>query len=226
MSYSKTTTHRTGPDDRLIDLQARAALFNLLAQAFNYPDQLLMEKLVSREFTAPLSEALGILEPEAAWTDRIVVLERKYKATAQSAEDLLLELEKDYTRMFFSSKPRLVYLFESVYQEGKLLQESTFEIARLYYEAGLNLVDDFKLPPDHIAVEFEFMAYLYFNELEAVKKGNRENEALAQKLRKEALEKHLMNFGRVFAEKVVAHAATDFYKIMAAIAASTLAVSR
>ncbi len=59
-----------------------------------------------------------------------------------------------------------------------------------------------------------------------MKKGSRENEALAQKLRKEALEKHLANFGRVFAEKVVAHAATDFYKIMAAVAASTLAVSR
>ena len=120
----------------------------------------------------------------------------------------------------------MVYLFESVYKEGKLLQESTFEIARLYYDAGLNLVDDFKLPPDHIAVEFEFMAYLYFNELAAVKKGNEENEALAQKLQKEVLEKHLTNFGRTFAEKVVAHAATDFYKLMATVAASIFAGDR
>jgi TorA maturation chaperone TorD len=226
MSNPKTTTRRTGPDDRLIGLQARAALFNLLAQAFNYPDQLLVEKLVSGEFTAALDEALGILEPEAAWTDRIAALEGKYTAAGQDKANLLLELEKDYTRLFFSSKPRLVYLFESVYKEGKLLQESTFEIARLYVEAGLNLVDDFKLPPDHIAVELEFLAYLYYNELNAVKKGNTENEALAQKLQKEALEKHLTNFGLTLAEKVVAHAAADFYKTMAAIAASILAGGR
>ena len=223
MSNQKTTTRRTGPDDRLIGLQARAALFNLLAQAFNYPDQLLVEKLVSGEFTATLNEWLNVLQPEAAWTDRIAVMERKYTAAGQNEAELLLEMEKDYTRMFFSSKPRLVYLFESVYKEGKLLQESTFEIARLYYEAGLNLVDDFKLPPDHIAVELEFMAYLYFNELAAMKKGNKENEALGQELQKETLEKHLTNFGRTFAEKVVAHAATDFYKIMATVTTSILA---
>jgi len=226
MNNQTTKTRRTGPDDRLIELQAKAALFNLLAQAFAYPDQLLMEKLVSGEFAAILDESLGVLQPEGAWADRIAVVKRQYTAAGQNAADLLLELEKDYTRMFFSSKPRLVYLFESVYKEGKLLQESTFEIARLYYEAGLNLVDDFKLPPDHIAVEFEFMAYLYFNELAAVKSENRENEALAQKLQKEALEKHLTNFGRTFAEKVVTHAATDFYKIMAAVAASVLAAGR
>lgn len=226
MNNQNTTTRRTGPDDRLINLQARAALFNLMAQTFNYPDQMLVEKLVSGEFTATLNEWLGVLQPESAWTDRISVVEKKYTASGQNTADLLLELEKDYTRLFFSSKPRLVYLFESVYKEGKLLQESTFEIARLYYDAGLNLVDDFKLPPDHIAVEFEFMAYLYFNELAAVKKGNEENEALAQKLQKEVLEKHLTNFGRTFAEKVVAHAATDFYKLMATVAASIFAGDR
>lgn len=226
MSNQNTTTPRTAPDDRLTDLQSKAALFNLLALAFNYPDQLLVEKLVSGEFTAALDEALGILGPRTAWTDRIAALEKKYTASGRNAADLLLEMEKDYTRMFFSSKPRLVYLFESVYKEGKLLQESTFEIARLYYEAGLNLVDDFKLPPDHIAVEFEFMAYLYFNEIEALKTKNRENEALAQKLQREVLEKHLTDFGRTFADKVVAHAGTDFYKTMAAIAASILARGR
>lgn len=226
MNNQTTKKRRPGPDGRLIELQASAALFNLLAQAFAYPDQLLMEKLVSGEFTAILEESLDVLQPEGAWADRIAVVKRQYTDAGQNAADLLLEMEKDYTRMFFSSKPRLVYLFESVYKEGKLLQESTFEIARLYYDAGLNLVDDFKLPPDHIAVEFEFMAYLYFNELAAVRSENRENEALAQKLQKEALEKHLTNFGLTLAEKVVAHATTDFYKMMATVASSILAAGR
>lgn len=226
MNNQNTTTRQNGPGDRLTDLQSRAALFNLLAQAFNYPDPVLVEKLVQGEFTTLLDDALGVLRPGVLSDERIREIKKKYVASGCSAEDLLLELERDYTRLFFSSKPRLVYLFESVYKEGKLLQESTFEIARLYYDAGLNLVDDFKLPPDHIAVEFEFMAYLYFNELEAVKTGTQENEALAQKLQREVLEKHLTNFGLTFAEKVVAHATTDFYKIMATVAASILAGSQ
>jgi len=101
MNNQNTTTHRTAPEGRLTDLQSKAALFNHLALAFNYPDRLLMEKLVSGEFTAALDEALGILGPRTAWTDRITALEKKYTASGQDAADLLLELEKDYTRMFF-----------------------------------------------------------------------------------------------------------------------------
>jgi TorA maturation chaperone TorD len=126
-------------------------------------------------------------------------------------------MERDYTHMFFSSKPRLVYLFESVYNEGKLLQDSTFQIARLYYDAGIKLIDDFKLPPDHIAVEFEFMAYLYFKEIEAINKNHHENVEYSQKLQKEVMEKHLVAFGGTLARKVAEHAKTVFYKSMARI---------
>ena len=203
--------------DRITKLQSRATLFNLLAQSFNYPDMDLIESLCRGDFTATLHNIAEHLNIAGTIAEEITELEKLYVGSDQAQEALLLELEKDYTRMFFSSKPRLVYLFESVYKEGKLLQDSTFEIARLYYDAGLNMVDDFKLPPDHIAVEFEFMAYLYFNEREAVQKSNRENEDLAQKLQKDVLEKHLTTFGRALAEKVRMHARTKFYKCMAKV---------
>jgi len=205
-------------DQHISKLQSNAAIFNLLAQAFNYPDTDLIESLCGGDFITILHDAVGHLNLKGSLTAEFTDLEKPYVSPAQVKEALLLEMEKDYTRMFFSSKPRLVYLFESVHKEGKLLQDSTFEIARLYYDAGLNLVDDFKLPPDHIAVEFEFMAYLYFNEIEAVKQGNRENEDYARKLQKDALEKHLITFGQAFAEKVTMHARTTFYKSMAKVA--------
>ncbi len=88
---------------------------------------------------------------------------KNYVGAFSEVEALLLELQKDYTWMCFASKPRLVPLFESVYREGKLYQESTFEIARLYHHAGLEVAEKFKLPPDHIALELEFMAYLLYN---------------------------------------------------------------
>ncbi|PKN52502.1 MAG: hypothetical protein CVU55_04460 [Deltaproteobacteria bacterium HGW-Deltaproteobacteria-13] len=211
---------------RITELQSNAAIFNLLAQAFNYPDTDLIESLCAGDFTRVLREASGNLNFTGSLLSQLADLEKIYSGSGKVKETLLLEMEKDYTHMFFSSKPRLVYLFESVYKEGKLLQDSTFEIARLYYDAGLNLVDDFKLPPDHIAVEFEFMSYLYFNEIAAVKKGNRENEDYARNLRKEVLEKHLVTFGLAFAQKVTMNAGTEFYKFMAGIAIAVLSGNR
>jgi TorA maturation chaperone TorD len=202
---------------RIIELTSRTTLFNLFAQAFNYPDRELVESLQKGDFIAALRNAIGQTSLAASLDEEITALEKKYTGPDKQTDTLLLEMERDYTHMFFSSKPRLVYLFESVYNEGKLLQDSTFQIARLYYDAGIKLVDDFKLPPDHIAVEFEFMAYLYFNELAAIRENHGENALFAQNLQKEVMEKHLIAFGSTFARKVAEYARTAFYQSMARI---------
>jgi TorA maturation chaperone TorD len=116
--------------------------------------------------------------------------------------------------MCFVSKPRLVPLFESVYKEGKLYQDSTFEIARLYDDAGIKLGKEFKLPPDHITLELEFMSYLIYQELEAIKNGNKDNEEIALRLQKETMAKHLGQFGLDLADRLCQHAKTPFYQGM------------
>lgn len=211
-------------DHRMIALHSRMTLFNLLARAFNYPDEVLADRLRSGALTADLHGALAPLNLTTALARDIEALEEAYIGPDKAeVAALLLDLERDYTRLFFASKPRLAYLFESVYNEGRLLQESTFQIARLYYDAGLKLGDDFKLPPDHIAVEFEFMAYLYFNEIEAIQKADEKNEVYARQLRQEVIEKHLGAFGGTLAEKVATHARTVFYRSMARVARVLLA---
>lgn len=199
--------------------EKKSRLFSLLAQALNYPDMKLVERIRGGEFGAELIEALqpfslnGLGKKVAALKDILA---------GSSSEETLLDLERDYTWMCFASKPRLVYLFESVYKEGKLLQESTFEIARLYYEAGLNVEKGFQLPPDHIAVELEFMAYLGFNEAEALREGDQEKIEFARRLEREALDRHLRSFGLSFSERMEKHAKTDFYRIMAKVLMETL----
>ncbi|HHW40080.1 MAG TPA: molecular chaperone TorD family protein [Syntrophomonadaceae bacterium] len=203
----------TEVSERLNLLQARTALYSLLAKATDYPDEALFESLVRGEFTSQLRKAGSkVLRGEC--------LDRELEAIEMSYTDkgnLLLELQKDYTRMCFASKPRLVPLFESVYKEGKLFQESTFEIAMLYDQAGLKLAQDFKLPPDHITLELEFMAYLCFQEGKAVGSCNGENEKIATYLQREVLEKHVGQFGISFAERLEKHARHPFYRSMACL---------
>jgi len=201
-------------DQRLIEPSLRMTVYSLLARALNYPGEELVESLTIGEFAAKLAGALDALGLIGS-PDVEPSLKTAYAKPDQNKKELLLDLEKDYTWMCFASKPRQVYLFESVYREGKLIQESTFQIARLYHEAGLKLSEDFKLPPDHVAVELEFMAYLCFNEINGIKNNDQKIESYARDLQKKVLEEHLRKFGLFLAERLEQHAKTTFYKTTA-----------
>ena len=203
-----------GLDEQLQIVQSKLTLYSLFAQALNYPDQALLERLASGEFADLLRASMagaGHALPETD-EDR---LKGEYSGNSRDRSEMLLELEKEYTRIFFASKPRLAYLFESVYKEGKLYQDSTFEIARLYHDAGLKISDDFRLPPDHIAVEFEFLSFLCFKELEGAGSGDNETREYAKELQGEVISKHLGPFALNVAERLAKHAGTVFYTTMA-----------
>ena len=198
---------------------ARTALFNGLARAFDYPDAMLAEDIRSGTFLNDIRESIrlcGTEEGLASPGDDAV------PANGETPEDLLLALEKDYTRMCFTSKPRLVYLFESVYREGKLLQDSTFRMARLYHAAGLKPVGDFRLPPDHIAMELEFLAYLHHQHGQALASADDEKAAYARELIAQTLEEHLRPFGAALAGRMDHHDEHPFYRDMARCLAAVL----
>ncbi len=195
---------------------ARAALYSLLAQALNYPDRDLVEGLCRGDYLREASDALDALGITGI-KGCLETLQKEYPPEADR-EALLLELERDYTWMCFASKPhRLVYLFESVYNEGKLFDESTFGIARLYYEAGLKVEEDFRLPPDHIAVELEFMSFLCFKEVEGIKAGDGRITDYAVQLQRRTLDEHLRRFALTVAGNLGKHAKTAFYRDMAKV---------
>jgi TorA maturation chaperone TorD len=189
---------------RLESLGSRMAVFAWLSKALDYPGEELAQTLAKGGLVENLTGDL--------WDEL-----REYIKSFKSAEELLLDLQKDYTRLCYVSKPRLVPLFESVYKEGKLYQDSTFDIARLYDEAGLRPEEEFNLPPDHITLELEFMSYLIYQEIEAIKNRHEENEQLALRLQSETIKNHLGVFGLGFADKLEQHCRSPFYKSAAGI---------
>jgi TorA maturation chaperone TorD len=201
--------------EKLAELKAEAALNSLLAQAMNYPSAELAESLHAGQFAAALRWSLAVLG-DASLQSEIDSCAEEYRKK-NSAEAILLDLERDYTRMFFSSKPRIAYLFESVYREGKLLPESTIEIAGLYRDAGLTLSEDFRLPPDHIAVELEFFSFLLFKEIEGIEKKDKEVVDYAKELQDLVVNQHIKLFALHLAERVAGHAHTTFYRTVAQI---------
>jgi TorA maturation chaperone TorD len=209
-------------EDRLRIVEGKSALFSLLSQALNYPDGDLEEKVSSGGFGQGLADALRPFCTNGLLQELESLRDLGPGGPPEDREERLNRWERDYTWMCFASKPRLVHLFESVYREGKLLQESTFEIARLYYEAGLRIEEGFQLPPDHIAVELECMAYLLYQEAEALRHGDRDKGRCARRLQEGLLEKHLRPFGLSFSERMEKHAKSDFYRMMARVLRETL----
>jgi TorA maturation chaperone TorD len=197
-------------------IQKDTTLYTLLALAFNYPDAELVEALIGGDFTDRVKTALGD-DARGALEAETKEVEQKYRGFTDDRSTLLLELEREYTRLFLAPRPRLVYLFESVYDEGRLYQESTFDVARLYRQAGLKPTEELRLPPDHIALEFEFMSYLAFNQIEALKEGMEENAEYAAKLGHKMLSEHLGPFAVSVADRMTQHAGHPFYRLVAAI---------
>lgn len=177
-------------------------------QAFNYPVECLSQSLSTGEYGRLLRGITQNGEIDLSGIDSYLGKDEK---------EVLLELERDYTWIFFASKPRIAYLFGSVYEEGKLYQDSTFKIARLYHEAGLNVKESFGLPPDHIAVELEFMAYIAFNFIDSLKNGNVENMKYAEELEKQVFENYLSGFAIKVGETIKEKAKTEFYRNIGSI---------
>jgi TorA maturation chaperone TorD len=193
--------------------------YSFLAKALDYPTDESVKELFNPELIEAISsyrDALKNDEPSAsqlrATLDDFQSRMLKAAGLYSSQESYLLELQKEYTRLCHASKPRLLPLFESVYREGKLLQQSTVDVARLYYQAGLQLAEGFSLPPDHISLELEFMAYLCSQEIEAAEKNDSLVLGKAKEMQQKMLTEHLRFFVTAFAERIQKHASLEFYQ--------------
>jgi TorA maturation chaperone TorD len=189
----------------------------------NYPDATLFGMLKEDAMLDLLLRSYEHGIGKAPTPEMLALRDECAQAVAGDPAEMLLNLERDYTRLFFASKPRLAYLFESVYREGRLLQESTFQMARMYKDAGLTLSEDFRLPLDHIAVELEFLSFLLLKQIESAKNQNADADAYARELRSVLLEEHLSGLALALAERMGKHALHPLYRLAAAMLAADFA---
>lgn len=161
------------------------------------------------EPTPEIASVLKSLPANHTLSDEIAasieILKSEFEKSDQ--RDLLI----DYAKLFVGPFGLLASPFGSVYlePENQLLGYSTMEVRRLYNEAGLNMSEDFKNPPDHISAELEFASYLFFRELNADTKEEAEN---FKRLRMEFFIKHLGAWAGRLARNVEENAATGFYR--------------
>ena len=179
--------------------EVRCESYRLLAQCYYLPDEKLIEALEHSEELGRFRQAGN----ENTWTG--------------SAID---SLTVDYTKLFMGPYQVLAPPYGSVYLENAriVMGDSTMDAKHRYQEAGLNLT--IKEPPDHVAIELEFMYFLVYREVEAIISDNETNIAFYLKKQKDFLQNHLGKWVSEFTDNISANAETGFYQDVARITKS------
>jgi len=169
---------------------------------------------------------LSVGEGETEIGEGYALLERFVAATTEST---LTDLAVDYARIFLGvSRGSAAFPYESVYtsESRMFMQESRDEVLTVFRAEGLDRAEDFNEPEDHIALEFEFMAFLSQKTIDALQEG--EDEDVVRYLEKQNafLEEHILTWVPDFCRDVDRFAKTDFYKAAAKITQGFLDIEK
>lgn len=138
----------------------------------------------------------------------------------QQDEAVIDNLAVDFARIFLGAGTvgfDAAYPYESVYTSEKhlVMQDARDEIVAVYRARGVDKDSELDIPEDHIALEFEFMAELCRNTVQACQKNEVEIADKCMQEQKEFLDKHLFRWVPEFCRDITKYAATDFYRAAA-----------
>lgn len=121
---------------------------------------------------------------------------------ARGAETVVSALLIEYERLFLGPGPLRCPPYGSIYLDGALMGPSALNVVRRYAEEGLRVGPSWREPPDHVAIELGFMAWLSAAQSRAGAAGETHEEARLLRIQAEFLHDHLGRWGPLFAERL------------------------
>ncbi len=172
----------------------RKLLYKTFAKLFYYPDSEITELLKK----GVVSEFFGEVLTTNAELDSF----NEYLRGFENAESLLEDMQVEYTRLFITAFPEVpAPIFRSYYVEKELFGESTGKIIDFYEKHDFHLSKELNEPPDHIAVELEFVFRM-------IEEGIPENEQVY------FIKENILSWTDKFAGRIRESAKTPFYPFL------------
>lgn len=186
--------------NKVITCQQLADSFKLLAVFFYEPEMDLWEQ---EDILNQFSLLLQKTSPGA-----LPFVQQMREVSEVISEE---QMKIDYAALFVGPFELLAAPYGSVYldRDRRIMGDSTMAVLQLYREAGLKV--DVKDAPDHIAIELEFMHYLYSQEDNAVQDGDRELEINMANLRTHFMNTCLMPWVHSFCQSIKNGTTNLFY---------------
>ncbi len=198
---------------------ARATVYAILSACFTPPTAGLLEDAGNGALAAALAAALPELSTEQeAWEPALQAFEALEEQLAPGGPcETLRALQVEHTRLFLGPGLPVVPPYESVYADqedgktpGPLWGPAAFSVRAAYQKAGLapRAGDE---PPDQLAAELEFMAFLSQREATAAAAGDAEESERAHRYRISFLAEHLSRWAPLVGETLAKEARHPLY---------------
>lgn len=135
-----------------------------------------------------------------------------HAAMENSSEE---ELQIAHAELFIGPFELKASPYGSTYLEKtrRIMGDSTMEVLKHYQKAGLEV--DIKQPPDHIAIELEFLSYLCALEAELLRSGEIKKAAELQTEQKLFLDRYILPWAPQFAQNIRSGTKSTFYHSLA-----------
>jgi TorA maturation chaperone TorD len=186
--------------------QIRGDCYRFFAACFYLPQK---EVFTQENLLEDLTMSLKKVCPEAAQFSLKMIT----ALTNYSNEDVSVEYAKLFVGPFELKAPP----YGSVYLDkgGRVMGDSTMEVIKAYQEQGLSIDDEFKEVPDHISAELEFMYYLIYKEVEALKRGEKKKALKWIEPQEAFFNTFLMPWVPAFCVRIKQGTDNEFYKSLA-----------
>ena len=145
---------------------------------------------------------------------------RNFLEEIEINNELVEDLAADYAASFLGIGRHSAHPYESVYlsEDRIVMREPWYEVLKAYHSKGLQKVEWFLEPEDHVAIQLEFMSCLCLKMKEALDKEDTEEVLKYFEAQNNYLNKHLIVWIPQFCDDIVKGSTKyDFYKIMGAI---------
>ncbi len=149
-------------------------------------------------------------------------------ATEAGLDEFSHAARMEFTNLFLVPGGQYVAPYESVFRDtreiegrevaGLLMGQSALDVLQWYRFAALDISRDFKELPDHIGLEFHYLAFLCEKEREFGDAGDTAKQTRAREMQRDFLKAHVLSWLGDLAGKIRAKATLPLYPAIASLA--------
>jgi len=198
---------------------ARRDIYRFLSAAFlAEPDAEFLAHLNDDTFNAALAECFS----------QAVVEDFRRVSEVLEAGAFAASSRLEFSNLFLVPGGQHIAPYESVFRDtreidgrevaGLLMGQSAIDVQQWYRLAALEISGDFKDLPDHIGLEFHYLACLCEKEKEFGDTGDSSKQTRAREMQRDFLKAHVVPWLGDLAEKVRAMAKLPLYPAIAGLA--------
>jgi TorA maturation chaperone TorD len=200
----------------------QSLLLNLLGMVlFHYPDEDLLPAVLDEEI---FSEVPFAGEQPDVISGSSLLCSWLSENKERGEDELLSDIQADYTRLFIGPGKVLAPPYESVHfsSDRLMFQMETLQVRRWYAQFGLQSEKIYNEPDDHIGLEMVFMAHLATQAAVAARQGDDEKLDQLLEAQREFASKHLFRWAFRWCNQVHKEAHTDFFRGIALMTRGSL----